>query len=395
MGTKVNYVSDIEIILGTYEEFLLGYKISKLEDKNYSLANSFANHSHQASVRCCASSGQFLASGGADETIHLYDMVSRKEHGSLVQQNGTITCLAFHGQTHMFSASEDGTLCVWRVGSWQCEKILKGHRGAITSMSIHPSGKLALSVGRDRTLRTWNLVKGRSAYVTNLASVKGNKYGVDTGAEDVKWCPDGVHYAVIYRTKIDVYDLNIAGIVYTVDLGDHRVVCTSFISDEVMAVGTEAGVIEFHSVDLKKKVVEWKAYEEDERVRCISSVGLQTEKKLLMVTSSSTGLIKLWKLKQGRLDAEPKCIGEVNASCRTTCLTICVPKTGMKRKKGKNENFNEVKIEDDEVQEEDASRGDEILFERTVKGSTKTDSVSEGKLSEVQAPKKKRKMKGK
>lgn len=33
MATKVNYTSDVEIILGTYEEFLLGYKISKLEDK--------------------------------------------------------------------------------------------------------------------------------------------------------------------------------------------------------------------------------------------------------------------------------------------------------------------------------------------------------------------------
>jgi len=39
---------------------------------------------------------------------------------------------------------------------------------AVTSLSVHPSGKLALSVGYDAALRTWNLVKGRQAYTTNL-----------------------------------------------------------------------------------------------------------------------------------------------------------------------------------------------------------------------------------
>lgn len=38
---------------------------------------------------------------------------------------------------------------------------------AVSFLACHPSGKLALSVGKDRTLRTWNLVKGRPAYTTN------------------------------------------------------------------------------------------------------------------------------------------------------------------------------------------------------------------------------------
>jgi len=38
---------------------------------------------------------------------------------------------------------------------------------AVSFLAVHPSGKLALSVGKDKTLRTWNLVKGRPAYTTN------------------------------------------------------------------------------------------------------------------------------------------------------------------------------------------------------------------------------------
>ena len=41
---------------------------------------------------------------------------------------GTITCLTFHNSTHMLSASEDNTICVWECRTWECLKTLKGHR---------------------------------------------------------------------------------------------------------------------------------------------------------------------------------------------------------------------------------------------------------------------------
>lgn len=50
------------------------------------------------------------------------------------------------------------------------------YRKPVNCISIHPTGKLALSVSKDMTLRTWNLIKGRSAYVTNL--IKGCLFGI-------------------------------------------------------------------------------------------------------------------------------------------------------------------------------------------------------------------------
>ena len=38
----------------------------------------------------------------------------------------------------------------------------------MTGLAVHPSGKLALSVSKDKSLRTWNLIKGRKAYITNI-----------------------------------------------------------------------------------------------------------------------------------------------------------------------------------------------------------------------------------
>jgi protein MAK11 len=40
---------------------------------------------------------------------------------------------------------------------------LKGHKGRVNSVSVHPSGKVALSVGKDRTLYMWDLMRGRRA----------------------------------------------------------------------------------------------------------------------------------------------------------------------------------------------------------------------------------------
>jgi hypothetical protein len=48
-------------------------------------------------------------------------------------------------------------------------------------------GKIALSTGKDKMLKTWNLIKGRSAYVTNI-----KKEGTI-----VKWSPSGKFYALV------------------------------------------------------------------------------------------------------------------------------------------------------------------------------------------------------
>lgn len=46
--------------------------------------------------------------------------------------------------------------------------MLSGHKEAITSISIHPSGKLALSVSKDNTMKLWNLVQGNTFAVTKV-----------------------------------------------------------------------------------------------------------------------------------------------------------------------------------------------------------------------------------
>ena len=104
-------IPKLEILVGTYEEFVLGFKLKEnTEGVNlfYSycfciqlfnrcnifqgliLVQSFTNHSHCGSLRSVATSKRFLASGSTDESIRLFSLRDRTEHGYLQQHCGNL-----------------------------------------------------------------------------------------------------------------------------------------------------------------------------------------------------------------------------------------------------------------------------------------------------------------
>lgn len=148
-----------ELIVGTYEGFVLGYSIrtedavstllsyitwcnfGKITAKSHffayvlqvmKLKQTFATHSHTASVRCMSIGGKFLASGGTDDKVVVIDMKTRKEHTVLMNHDGTINTVAFtNGGTHLLTGSDDGSIIVTRTGNWQIEKIWKKAHGGM------------------------------------------------------------------------------------------------------------------------------------------------------------------------------------------------------------------------------------------------------------------------
>ena len=60
----------------------------------------------------------------------------------------------------LYSSSQDGTIGIIRTRDWELVKLLDGHKHSVHSIHVHPTGKVMLSVGRDGTLKCWNLQKG-------------------------------------------------------------------------------------------------------------------------------------------------------------------------------------------------------------------------------------------
>ncbi|KAK9237091.1 WD40-repeat-containing domain protein [Lipomyces kononenkoae] len=250
----------LRVITGSYEHQLLclslttgisAFSSKPLEDDQSSDANLFTPvfhfAPHTASIRSIAHAKRYLVTGGNDEHIRLYDLQKRKEIGTLMFHEGSVTCLKFVsgavGEDEersaggsgkwLISGGEDGKILVWRTKDWEVLADMKGHKGAINDISVHPSGKIALSVGRDRTLRLWNLMTAKNASVLKLT---------DGEAIQVAWSTTGDKYAVGWQRKIVIYDMS-AKPLSSIDLKSPlyrlRYVSLTDIDDNDEAVATE------------------------------------------------------------------------------------------------------------------------------------------------------------
>ncbi|NXC50083.1 PK1IP protein, partial [Penelope pileata] len=273
----------------------------------WTVTPDFTHHAHTASLSAVAVNSRYVVTGSRDETIQIYDMKKKVEHGALLQHNGTITCLEFYGTSHLLSGAEDGLICIWNTKRWECLKSIKAHNGHVTSLSIHPSGKLALSVGTDKRLRTWNLVEGRSAFIKNLKQ----------NAHIIKWSPDGARYVTVITNKVDVYKLNTASITGTITT-EKRISSLRFITDSVLAIAGDDEIIQFYSCESQKCLCEFKAHEN--RIKDIYS--FEREGKHVVVTASSDGYIKVWNLDLNKVKDVPSLLCEVNTKARLTCLAV-------------------------------------------------------------------------
>lgn len=96
------------------------------------LIQSFATHSHQASIRCLAAHGQYLASSGADEYINIYDLVIKEVLTVINFHNSTVTCLEFAPDgSHLISANQNGDIAIFSCKDWSLVKHWKGaHKNA-------------------------------------------------------------------------------------------------------------------------------------------------------------------------------------------------------------------------------------------------------------------------
>ncbi|XP_024872846.1 p21-activated protein kinase-interacting protein 1-like [Temnothorax curvispinosus] len=320
-----------EIIVGTYEQYLLGYKVHNIVNE-YKIEKSFATHSHVASIRTVASSKYHLASAGADETVCLYDMRYRRESGKLMHHKDTVNCLAFTPEgSHLFACSNDGSITAVHCGNWQLEKIWPtAHKGtAVNTLAIHPTGKLALSSGEDGVLRTWNLIKGRQAYATNLVPrLKSNAKWITV----IKWSPSGEKYLLAVNGNIYIYSVESAGIDRELTF-DSKVICVEFLKDDLIAVGFENGDIKF--CDLKTSLHTMNTKAHSMRVKCIAHMND------LLVSASSSGEIKLWRYNKHSLDM----LQTVNCGARITCLSLAHTYKDLVRKEVESKEEEETKKE--------------------------------------------------
>ncbi|KAF9038569.1 WD40-repeat-containing domain protein [Panaeolus papilionaceus] len=362
----------------------------------FTLKPIFIFPAHVSCIKSVAASpqgGKWLATGSADEIIKVWDLKRRKEVGGLMHHQGSITTLTFPSRSHLLSASEDGTLALFRARDWSVLRTLKGHKGRVNALAVHPSGKVALSVGKDGVLRMWDLMRGKGVGSTRLGGkkVEGVEGSGWREGEKVVWAVGGGVFAVqsgqgveVYATNMDVlhnirHASRIHDVKFVLPVGSNSTSSTSELllvgaedkKTTVYEIGTSAG-----EQTTKPRIVA-ELVGHTNRIKAIETINIalpssspqsqEPQSTTLACTVSSDGFIHIYDLSPissvlssstsaspgdaGPLKLEPVARYDTNKT-RLTCVTVADGETdvvvGGKRKRGEEVDNEGKEDEEDE-----------------------------------------------
>jgi WD40 repeat protein len=105
--------------------------------------------------------GRWLASGGADRTVRLWDLTAGKLAHTLTRHTNKVESVAFSPDGVLLaSGSLDGTIVLWDAASADKVRVLAGHSTAASRLAFSPDGKAVAAGGADGTVRLWDVAGG-------------------------------------------------------------------------------------------------------------------------------------------------------------------------------------------------------------------------------------------
>lgn len=376
------------IMVGSYEHNLLC--LSVLFNKSQPVFQPvFHFQAHSLSIKSIDLAKRYLVTGSNDEHIRIYDLQKRKELGTLLSHQGTVTTLKFsnegisdESQKHestdksgkwLLSGSEDGKIIIWRTKDWETFSTLKGHQGRVNDLAIHPSGRVAISVSQDQTIRLWNLMTAKKAAVLKI---KGRDHLGQCG-EYVRWSQDGKYFMVGLLNQLLVYETSNAKIIKKIKF-DSTLMCMEDLSiegKEWLVTGHSNGCIDFF--DFNEQLTTQREPEADEkkiweakpesispvftlrghtnRIKDLSLIHhpVETNDIPYLVSVSSDGKIVIWDVSESVRDQVAIYDSGERLNCVVTCPETVEKSSTMKRR------YNEIPEKDD-AESEYETDGEEI-----------------------------------
>jgi WD40 repeat protein len=115
-----------------------------------------------------APDGIWLASGGEDGAVRIWDMPSGQQRAILTGHTKRVSSVGIAPDgTWLASGSHDGTVRIWDMPSGQQRAILAGSTGEVTAVAVGPDGTWLATTSADRSVRTWDLSTQRERAVLN------------------------------------------------------------------------------------------------------------------------------------------------------------------------------------------------------------------------------------
>jgi protein MAK11 len=311
----------LSIIAGAYDGTLHGWQ-GTFDDMKL----AFAFKAHESCIRSLDVMNAIACSAAADESVQIYDLEKRRviDRMSGVHQDD-VTAVAFakdkDGDLFLITGDLQGKLFVWTVKDRKVIHELKGHKqtSPVTSIAVHPSGRVALSTARDNSLRMWDLVKAKPA-----PRIKLDDFSLLSSA---CWSPDdGARYAIVGDDlTVLIFDA-LSSSDKPMGLNKHpkRINAIEFVQDVVLVSGCDDGILRVLGAD--GSVVRMFQPESKCRLRDVACLAVNKEKEtdgdqgLYITGAFSNGTIRVWDLNND--SDEPRTILNLGTTAHITSICI-------------------------------------------------------------------------
>ncbi|KAL7606681.1 hypothetical protein Lser_V15G15537 [Lactuca serriola] len=310
----------MSLVAGSYERFIWGFKLKTLKHSTETLTLSpiFSFPSHLSPIKSVAVAGSVAVSGGSDDTIKIYDLSTSSEVGSLNDPTATVTSLALYTPPslssfprNLFSAYDDGNISLYDADPFVHLKTMKIHKKGVNDLSVHPSGKLALTVGRDSCLAMVNLVRGRRSFCCSLGKE----------ASMVKFDCSGDKFFMVMDEKISVHEAEDAKLILELESKKKFLCIAPGMNGLVYGGGEDRNLTAWDTVSGKVAYCIEDAHSSRLKgIVVLSKIDGASEDELFLVASaSSDGIIRVWDVRMANKNKSIP-LAEVNTKSRLTCL---------------------------------------------------------------------------
>jgi WD40 repeat protein len=128
-------------------------------------------------------SGEWLASGGADRTVKIWNVAGKDVRRTYRNNNDFISALAFSPNgTLLATGSLDGTVKVLSLNSYRMQRTFTGQKARITSVALSSFDDLLAAASEDGVVRVRSLKRSRQLLALP---------GLGSGAKTVAFSNDG------------------------------------------------------------------------------------------------------------------------------------------------------------------------------------------------------------
>lgn len=306
----------VECVAGTYEHIVFGVKTGRVDgaDEVQEMVPFLSTEALSGSIRCIATNGRVLVCGTSDDQIRVMSLKKKCEIGVVDHHKSSINAIQLM-QNKIISAAEDGSVGLFRMSDWNCiaQNNVPTRFGAITSIAVHASEKLAFLITKRNYLLVWDLVQFKLAASHNIR--------IKTSLSDLFWIDDEHRqFGIVSGRQVLVYDTQTCKQQSKIDCSSSilvAVACT-ITKETKIITGSQDGCVRiwFHDAGKEAYVMQYEGRELGARIRAVDAVSCKDQ--VFIGAGTSSGQLTVWTLQAEGLMR----VASYESGMRITCLKV-------------------------------------------------------------------------